>query len=735
MDLTKLNDQQREAVLRTEGPLLVLAGAGSGKTRVLTHRIAYLLSERGVWPREILALTFTNKAAAEMRERVERLVGESARDMWVTTFHAACARILRVEIEPLGYGKAFVIYDDADQQSLVKKIIKDLSLNDKIFTPRALLSKISDAKNHAAEPEAYLREAYEPAQVLDAYRAYQKALRANNALDFDDLLVLTLRLFRERAEVLEKYRRRFRYILVDEYQDTNMVQYEIVSLLASEHKNLCVVGDDDQSIYGWRGADIRNILEFEKDFPGAQVVRLEQNYRSTEAILSAANLVIANNRARKPKALWTDRAGGVPIELFEAQDEREEASHIANRILTGVRGGGRQYSDYAVLYRTHAQSRILEMYLKSFDIPYRVFGGLSFFKRAEVKDILCYLRLLHNPSDDLAFLRVVNVPRRGIGESALAALQEDAFSRGVPLFNAAAEPSEGLGKFAPKLKGFADAITDAYGKIYTEPLADAVEYLLAAIRYDTYLREDKKENYEARAGVVAELLGYMKEFTVGVNPDTTDPLAAFLESVALFSDTDEQGDEASRVSLMTLHNAKGLEFPAVFLTGLEEGLFPSMQSRYEPEKLAEERRLCYVGITRAMDELHLSFARQRMLYGRITPALPSMFLDELSEAIPKEEKKAPARPRAERYAAPASLQPQRPAEKWSAATAPRVPVTNVPAGSALTVSAGGRVRHKSFGEGTVLAVNGSGNNQIVEIAFDGGITKKFAAAYAPIEVL
>ena len=641
MDLNVLNPEQREAVLTTEGPLLVLAGAGSGKTRVLTHRIAYLIGEKGVLPRQILALTFTNKAAGEMRERVEALVGGVSSEMWVMTFHSCCARILRMEIEHLGYERSFTIYDDADQQTLLRRIIRELNLNDKIYTPRMLSSKISDAKNHSLQPEQFLRESYAQQPVIDVFHRYQTALRLNNALDFDDLLLKVLELFERFPDVREAYQQRFRYILVDEYQDTNLAQYHLVRQLAASHRNLCVVGDDDQSIYGWRGADIRNILEFEKDFPGAKVVRLEQNYRSTGRILDAANRVIAHNASRKQKKLWTAQGEGLPLELYEADDERDEASFVCGSILRGVRQEGRRYGDFAVLYRTHAQSRALEMYLQSYDIPYRVYGGTSFFQRAEVKDILSYLRLLQNPNDDAAFLRVVNTPRRGIGEAALSQLAEAAAKEGLPLLPAAmagegALPPRLAARFAP----FCALLQEVYGTIGVQPLAESMEQLLTAIDYDTYLREDRKGAYETRAEIVEELVNYARQFEEEFSQagqGGQDVLQSFLEMVSLFSATDALDETTDRVSMMTLHSAKGLEFPVVFLTGMEDGLFPSSQSRYDPAKLEEERRLCYVGITRAKETLILTRAKQRMLYGKIEPAAPSMFLDELGDLLPDRE--------------------------------------------------------------------------------------------------
>lgn len=728
MDLSILNPEQARAVRHTEGPLLVLAGAGSGKTRVLTHRIAYLI-EQGVSPYAILALTFTNKAAAEMRERVESLVGPAASGMWVMTFHSACARILRMDIPHIGYDKSFVIYDDADQQSLLKKIIRDLELNDKVFAPRALSSAISDAKNHSLRPMEYMENAYQPEEVRRVFSLYEKHLKECNALDFDDLLLKTLALFDACPDVLEKYRNRFQYILVDEYQDTNMAQYHIVRLLSAAHQNLCVVGDDDQSIYGWRGADIRNILEFEKDFPRAEVVRLEQNYRSTAKILEAANLVIANNHGRKPKKLWTDRGGGAPIETFEGPDERDEALFICNQIASQVRGGDRRYDDFAILYRTHAQSRVLEMTLKNFDIPYHVYGGLSFFQRAEVKDILAYLRLLYNPADDVAFLRVINLPRRGLGSGALVSLQEAAAARGVPLYHMAMDHEALPARIAPKFHDFCALMQGVYMQIGQKPLADVTEDLLARIGYDTYLREDRKENYETRAEIVTELINYIREFENAVNDPEADILQSFLENAALFSETDNMESDCGEVSLMTLHSAKGLEFPVVFIPGLEDGLFPSSRSISDMDKLEEERRLMYVGITRAREELFLTHACRRMVYGSITECAPSMFLAELAPALPESMQPRPVK----------KPRPVQPANRFSLTKpAPQPPKRTVLAAAPKTnanvsFTAGDRVLHSKFGKGTVTEIGGAGGALLVSIQFDDGTGKRFAAAYAPIE--
>jgi DNA helicase-2/ATP-dependent DNA helicase PcrA len=739
MDLTNLNPPQREAVTTTEGPLLILAGAGSGKTRVLTHRIAYLIEEKGVSPYRILALTFTNKAAKEMRERVDALVEADAKAIWVATFHGFCARLLSMEIDRLGYGKAFIIYDEQDQQSLIGHIIKDMNLNDKVFTKRMLAGIFSNAKNHSLSPLAFLRETGQPVQILEAFKLYEKRLKDANALDFDDLLLCTIRLFEENPDVLEKWQERFRYILVDEYQDTNLAQYHIVNLLAKKHRNLCVVGDDDQSIYAWRGADIRNILEFEKDFEGCRVIRLEQNYRSTEKILDAANAVIRNNRGRKEKKLWTADKGGAPIDVHEANDERDEAYYICSRIASGARSGAR-YDDYAILYRTHAQSRVLEMMLKSFLIPYRVYGGVSFFSRAEVKDILAYLRLILNPADDEAFLRAVNTPSRGIGPQSITVLGESARRRGIPLMSAVIVPDDVPSRTAAKFTPFLNLFQKLYELLDTMPLADFARELLERIGYDAYLRDDKKENYEARAEVVEELLGYIEEFEKSYTEPDGNVLQAFLTNVALFSQADNVDETNGCVNLMTLHAAKGLEFPNVFLCGMEEGLFPSSQSSYDDDKLEEERRLCYVGVTRAKKRLFLSYAKERMLYGRTEPALPSRFLTEMGDTIELPGSAPQRRPAPERrwdsgsvssfFSAPIAKKPQTPV-KIDVGTKPEPPKK----AANFAGKIGNRVRHKVFGEGVITGMSGSGASMIVEIRFDNGATKKLAAGFAPLEIL
>lgn len=764
MDLSKLNDRQREAVLETEGPLLVLAGAGSGKTRVLTHRIAHLMDTGAAQPWQILALTFTNKAAQEMRERVEKLAGESASGMWVMTFHSCCARILRMEIDHIGYDKHFVIYDASDTQSLIKRIARELNLNDKVFPPKMLQGKISDAKNHSIDPLQFLRDSYEQQQVIDVFIRYQNELQKSNALDFDDLLLKTLELFKRCPDVLEKYRERFSYILVDEYQDTNMAQYHIVRSLAEPRGNICVVGDDDQSIYGWRGADIRNILEFEKDFPGAKVVRLEQNYRSTSQILDAGNRIIANNRDRKAKKMWTERKGGAPLELHVARDERDEAVFVCGDILKSVRNGAR-YQDHAILYRTHAQSRVLEMYLQSYSIPYRIYGGISFFQRAEVKDLLAYLRLMENPSDDISFLRAVGTPKRGIGEAAINQLRDIASKNDLPLF-AAAMSGEGLlpQKLAVKFAPFCTLIQELFLELGVEPLDKILRDLIQKIDYEAYLRDSNQTNTEVRLEIVEEFIGYAHQFEQEMDGETDHALESFLETVALFSSVDSDGtatgdETADRVSLMTLHGAKGLEFPTVYLTGMEQGIFPSSQSRFEPDRLEEERRLCYVGITRAEDRLVFTRAGQRMQYGKIDSFPPSDFLEELGDLLPDDGE--PSRSScgngtdwsaAFRASGTAGKSTSGISGGTAFSSASRSFGTSVSSGissksfaapksvtppkpQAVSFTVGQRVSHKTYGAGEVRSLSGNGTNVIAEILFDSGVKKKFAAAYAPLTPL
>ncbi len=729
MDLSVLNKEQRQAVACLEGPLLVLAGAGSGKTRVLTYRIANLL-EQGVKPWNILALTFTNKAAGEMRERTEALVGGDPRDLWISTFHSCCVRILRMDIDKLGRERNFVIYDADDQLSLIGGILKRLEISDKDIPKRELQGHFSDAKNKSLDPEQYLKDnPYLDEAVPRVFRAYQKALREANALDFDDLLCLTLHLFEKDPETLQKYRRRFQYVLVDEYQDTNLLQYKLIEMLCREHRNICVVGDDDQSIYGWRGADIRNILEFERDFEGAKVIRLEQNYRSTSVILDAANAVIGNNRSRKKKRLWTDKAGGEQIELHMTPTERDEAAFVCKKILEGVRAG-RGYGDFAVLYRMNAQSRVLESTLINYGIPNKVYGGQRFYERREIKDIMAYLRLIYNPADDVALRRIINVPRRAIGEATVGELSAAAERRGTYMLSVALD-GEGLQpRTAQKLRLFADTMGEFIALSELMPLSDFTAQLIAALEYEQFLKaEDKKGEIENRMDNLRELIGNIKEIERDV-PEGESALAAFLENVALVSDTDSLDSGGGAVALMTLHSAKGLEFPVVFLCGMEENIFPTSRARNDlaSSAMEEERRLCYVGMTRAEEKLYLLHARQRMLFGDYAFNRPSRFLEEVpANLLWREEEAKPEQPRQHtKHVAPA-----RPAYDPGFGVKPAVPA-DLPPREEKSFELYQRVKHAKFGEGTVLEISGSGSAMTVTIDFQQAGLKKFAAAYAPI---
>ena len=633
MDLTMLNEPQRRAVLTTEGPLLVLAGAGSGKTRVLTHRIAYLL-EKGVPSYRILALTFTNKAAREMLDRVNLLAGDAAADAWVSTFHSSCARILRRDIEKLGYTRSFTIYDTDDQNRLLRDVLTELDLNEKMYPPREALSIISDAKNHLLSPREWLQAQqgdFRAQKYADIYAKYEDKLKKANALDFDDLLIKTLELFVQHPPVLESYQRRFEYILVDEYQDTNSAQYQLVRLLTGERRNLCVVGDDDQSIYGWRGADIRNILDFEKDFPDATVIKLEQNYRSTGNILDAANQVIAHNVGRKEKALWTSEGAGEPVRLYEAQDERDEAYFLAQQI-GALQKSGDQLGDMAVLYRANALSRVVEETLVRGGLKYRVFGGLKFYERKEVKDIVCYLRAVVNPADDVAVRRIINEPKRSIGDTTVQKLADYAAARGDSLFAAVLEPGQaGLtGRALKAVEGFGELMTELVVQRQLLPPDEFVRKLLELTGYEDQYKQEQNDENTARLQNIAEFVGGVIEY-VKQNPEGT--LDDYLENVALVTDMDRSDDDEGAITLMTMHSAKGLEFRNVFVIGMEEGIFPTTRSMDDDDKLEEERRLCYVAITRARKRLYLTHARQRTLYGRTNMCMASRFLDELPRRV------------------------------------------------------------------------------------------------------
>ena len=785
-----LNPQQQKAVAATEGPLLILAGAGSGKTTVLIRRIASLLkfgrasdseevpfdvTEEDVGfleryarlrspedkeraeglcaldvpaPWQIIAITFTNKAADELVSRLERMLGPDAADVWASTFHSACVRILRRHVQVLGlFGRDFTIYDTADSQSLVKRILKDLDLDEKKYPPRSLLSAISAAKNEAKLPEKYLAEAGADLwkkTVGEVYMEYRKRMLQADAMDFDDLLLYTVVLLENSSEVREYYQKRFRYVLVDEYQDTNVLQYRLVRLLAGEKQNLCVVGDDDQSIYKFRGATIQNILDFEKDYPGARVIKLEQNYRSTGTILDAANAVIRENKGRKGKTLWTDNERGEIITLFTAASENDEAQYIAGRILADISAGG-NYRDHAVLYRVNALSNRLEYALKRNGIPYRIYGGTRFYDRAEVKDMLAYLCVVANPGDTLRLRRIVNQPPRGIGDTTLERAAAIAQSEGRSLYEVLehAEDYGELKRSAGSIRGFIAIIRETR-ELAEGPLDELYDFLLQRSGYVAMLEsKDIQENVTRLENVLelkSNIVNFMKER--GGNGALQD----FLDEMALYSDTDEMDDADNRVSLMTMHSAKGLEFPTVYIAGAEDGLFPGLRSIGDDAEMEEERRLCYVAITRARKKLYITNARQRMVFGRTQNNLPSRFIasipEELMERLPKERRDGsgwsgvslnssyrPAEtPRATGgyrpgssygYSRPATPTPKKPAPKVQPPSAPQ-----------LKLSAGDTVEHSAFGRGTVLAVRPMGPDSILEIAFEKEGTKKLMLSSA-----
>ncbi|MGN0770889.1 MAG: ATP-dependent helicase [Christensenellales bacterium] len=736
MDLSTLNKEQRQAVDTLDGPLLILAGAGSGKTRALTYRIANLV-DHGVSPWNILALTFTNKAAREMRERTEALLGGSVKDMWVATFHSCCTRILRSDIDKLGRDRNFVIYDDDDQTSLIAAIMKRLGVNDKDITKRQIKEHISEAKNKSTEPEKFLMDnPYLDESVLKVFREYQRSLKEYNALDFDDLLGKTLELFQSCPEVLQKYRSKFRYILVDEYQDTNVMQYHIVELLAREHGNICVVGDDDQSIYGWRGADIRNILDFEKDFPGAKVIRLEQNYRSTSNILDAANAVIENNQGRKSKKLWTDNGRGDRIETFTADSERDEAHFVCRKIMEGVRNG-MNYGDFAVLYRMNAQSRIPETTMVNYGIPNKVYGGQRFYERKEIKDIMAYLRLIYNPFDDIALKRIINVPKRSIGDASIAELARVAEQEGKSMLVAALTSENIDPRAMKKIKPFADTMGEFIALSRTMPLSEFTWGMISALEYETYLKaEDKRGEVESRMDNLRELIGNIKEIEKDL-PEGEDALRAFLENVSLVSDIDSMNDGNGAVALMTLHSAKGLEFPVVFMIGMEENIFPTSRARNDMSNHAmeEERRLCYVGMTRARQKLYLINARQRNIFGNESYNRKSRFIEEIPAELTVSDnpvKQPDAREQAEHTRGQRKNFHRYAMDTHSLGDGTR-DVRPAATPASKTFEKYQKVQHDKFGVGTVMEISGSGSSMLVSIDFGAAGVKRFAAAYAPIK--
>lgn len=756
IDLTRLNPMQRQAVEYGEGPLLVLAGAGSGKTRVLTYRIARLI-EQGTPGWSILAITFTNKAAREMRERVTELCGEDAQEAWISTFHSCCVKMLRRDIEKIGYKRSFAIYDEDDSMSVVKSAMKMVDLNDKETTPRYVKAVISDMKNKLMSPDEWLRSARPDQKNEKIYKImgiYDKQLRENNALDFDDLLVKTLELLANNPPVLEGYRRRFSNILVDEYQDTNQAQYELVRLLVNEQRNICVVGDDDQSIYGWRGADIRNILNFEKDFKGCKVVKLEQNYRSDGNILEAANNIIQHNAGRKEKRLWTKAQSGDKIRVYSALDERDEAHWICMQAGTLQRKDAISYGDMAVLYRTNAQSRVIEEALVRSGIPYSVYGGMRFYDRKEVRDLVAYLRTLNNPDDDVSAMRILNEPKRGIGESTQEKILQHAREEGTSFF-AAVLDWENIGlpkRAAMAVEDFANQLTTLFELRFELPADQLVKKILEITQYEEQFKKVKSEENTTRLQNIQEFVGAVTQFT---EQDPEGGLEAFLENVALVTDLDGMQGARSAMTLMTMHAAKGLEFPVVFIAGMEEGIFPTTRALYDEPQMEEERRLCYVGVTRAMKKLFLLNARTRMLYGNRSANEASRFLAEIpAELIDTGRRVMPAQGMDGREAAASIPKPPRPT-KVGADIALGIPglrkgfgsagFSGEPGGERKVVQSaarsvqktqlfheGDRVLHRLFGKGTVTELKDVNGSLRVVIRFDERGDKVFPADTAPV---
>lgn len=724
MDLTTLNPQQRAAVETTEGPLMVMAGAGSGKTRVLTHRIAYLLEEKGVYPSKILAITFTNKAAKEMRLRVEHLVGSVAQGMWIGTFHAICVRLLRRYVHTIGYSSDFVIYDTSDQKTLIKACMKTLNVNDKTHTDRSIISKISDAKNIMQGPEAFKDAnsgdfAYDAA--IKVYPLYQQRLQENNAMDFDDLILKTIEVLETCEEARLYFQRKFQYVLVDEYQDTNKAQYLLVKILCDHHKNLCVVGDLDQSIYGWRGADIRNIRYFEKDYAHAKLIKLEQNYRSTDVILEAANGVIVNNQNRKEKNLWTAHKNGQTIGYYPAMNEYDEAAFAATTVARAIENDQMNYSEFAVLYRTNAQSRVFEAAFRKENIPYKIFGGLKFYERKEVKDMMAYLRVVQNQQDDIGLLRIINVPKRGIGLKTIEKIEatrgpEDTLFDGIK--NALRDKILSK-KIHEQLVQFVMIIEDYKMKKQDMKVQSILEGLLKDTDYMNLLRLENTIESLSRIDNLKELVSATAEFQ---NQSATGLLEDFLAETSLQADIDGMDDEESCLVMMTLHSAKGLEFPHVFLVGMEENIFPSFRSMEDPAVLEEERRLAYVGITRAEEKLYLSHAATRTMYGQTKVNPVSRFIEEIPKHCFGDVELKSRKKKAVKFGLSMEdiLRKSRAVE-----TAP------IDKGQEAAIKQGMKVRHKIFGDGMVIS-NKAG---MLTVAFDNKGIKKLQIGFAPLEVI
>jgi DNA helicase-2/ATP-dependent DNA helicase PcrA len=736
LDLNTLNKEQLEAVKTVDGPLLILAGAGSGKTRVITYRIAHLI-EIGVYPGNILAITFTNKAADEMKERVIELIGEEAKSMWISTFHSACVRILRANIEKLGYNKNFVIYDSQEQEKLIDECLKELNFDNKLYKPREILSKIGSLKDTLTDEEDYYKkyaDDFKNKVVARTFLLYQKKLKNSNALDFDDIINKTVKLFQTYPDVLNHYQRKFKYILVDEYQDTNRAQYELINLLAKGHKNLCVVGDDDQSIYMFRGADVRNILDFEKDYPSCKVIKLEQNYRCTKKILDAANYVIANNEQRKPKKLWTENKTGDNIKFYRAENERGEARFILDEIkdLTST---DFKYKDVAILYRNNAMSRVLEEALITNNIPYKVIGGFRFYDRMEVKDIMAYLKVINNPLDNISVLRIVNVPKRGIGASTIDTIREYANQNEISIYSAILESEkiDGLNSRAlnavQKFISLMGSLAAAFEKM------DVPELINEVIEKTGYVDELKKENTKESTERIENIQEFYSAALEFEEKSEDKSLSAFLEKLSLVSDQDSLDDNGG-ITLMTLHSAKGLEFPIVFIAGCEDGIFPHYSARDDKDELEEERRLCYVGITRAKQKLYMTCAKQRMLFGRIMFNPISMFVDEIPETYVDDLSKNDSSLKVS-YDYKSIFNYKKSQNNFlnqpSYVSQQIKPVSN--SIDSNDVKPGSKINHKIFGCGTIVSIKDSDSGKIITVAFDKGGIKNLMLNSAPIEII
>ncbi len=736
LDLNTLNKEQLEAVKTVDGPLLILAGAGSGKTRVITYRIAHLI-EIGVYPGNILAITFTNKAADEMKERVIELIGEEAKSMWISTFHSACVRILRANIEKLGYNKNFVIYDSQEQEKLIDECLKELNFDNKLYKPREILSKIGSLKDTLTDEEDYYKkyaDDFKNKVVARTFLLYQKKLKNSNALDFDDIINKTVKLFQTYPDVLNHYQRKFKYILVDEYQDTNRAQYELINLLAKGHKNLCVVGDDDQSIYMFRGADVRNILDFEKDYPSCKVIKLEQNYRCTKKILDAANYVIANNEQRKPKKLWTENKTGDNIKFYRAENERGEARFILDEIkdLTST---DFKYKDVAILYRNNAMSRVLEEALITNNIPYKVIGGFRFYDRMEVKDIMAYLKVINNPLDNISVLRIVNVPKRGIGASTIDTIREYANQNEISIYSAILESEkiDGLNSRAlnavQKFISLMGSLAAAFEKM------DVPELINEVIEKTGYVDELKKENTKESTERIENIQEFYSAALEFKEKSEDKSLSAFLEKLSLVSDQDSLDDNGG-ITLMTLHSAKGLEFPIVFIAGCEDGIFPHYSARDDKDELEEERRLCYVGITRAKQKLYMTCAKQRMLFGRIMFNPISMFVDEIPETYVDDLSKNDSSLKVS-YDYKSIFNYKKSQNNFlnqpSYVSQQIKPVSN--SIDSNDVKPGSKINHKIFGCGTIVSIKDSDSGKIITVAFDKGGIKNLMLNSAPIEII